>query len=355
MTTANPPSRTVIDSTQESNQYSSHTQASFTGNPMAEQIPTQVTAPRPPALPGAQAVLPDPPAQSSTSSTPLVEVIDLGKTFPARRRQPAFCVFEGLSLSIERGKFVCLLGHSGCGKTTLLNILAGLDTPTQGAVVLGGQEVTGPSLDRGVIFQHYALMPWRSVLGNIAFAVRSRWPKWSKARVNEHSREYIDLVGLTDAADKRPSELSGGMKQRVGIARGLAIQPKMLLMDEPLGALDALTRGSLQDELRRICTQTKQTSFMITHDIDEAILLADQIVLMSNGPDAVIAEVVNNPLPYSRTRESLHHEDMYYDLRNHLMDFLVTRSADVERLPRATGKGRPVPVIDLSPGSPKTA
>ena len=286
-------------------------------------------------------------APAPDAAKPLVEVINLSKTYPARRRQAAFTVFNGLSFSMQEGQFVCLLGHSGCGKTSLLNILAGLQQPSQGSVVLAGREVSGPSLDRGVIFQHYALMPWRSVLGNIAFAVKSRWPRWSKARIRAHAMHYIDLVGLKDAATKRPSELSGGMKQRVGIARGLAIKPQMLLMDEPLGALDALTRGSLQDEMRRICVETKQTSFMITHDIDEAILLADQIVLMSNGPEAVIAEIVNNPLPATRTRESLHHEAMYYPVRNHLMDFLVSRSANVPRLPVVTGKGRPAPVIDL--------
>lgn len=290
----------------------------------------------------------------TASNRPLVEVIDLCKTFPPRRRQPAFTVFEGLSLDIPTGSFVSLLGHSGCGKTTLLNILAGLDQPSSGSVVLNGRETTGPGLDRGVIFQHYALMPWRSVLGNIAFAVKSRWPKWTKARIREHSLHYIELVGLKDAAGRRPSELSGGMRQRVGIARGLAIEPQMLLMDEPLGALDALTRGSLQDELRRICTQTKQTAFMITHDIDEAILLSDRIVLMSNGPSAVVAEIVENPLSADRTRAGLHHEPMYHPLRDHLLDFLVSRSADVARLPREVGRGRPSPLVQLapSPGSP---
>ncbi len=290
-----------------------------------------------------------PPDPHPASAPPLIEVINLGLTYPARRGQPPFCVFEGLSFTIQKGKFVCLLGHSGCGKTSLLNILAGLQKPTDGAVVLAGKEVTGPSLDRGVIFQHYALMPWRSVLGNITFAVRSRYPQWSKTRGREHALKYIELVGLGEAANKRPSELSGGMKQRVGIARGLAIEPLMLLMDEPLGALDALTRGSLQDELRRIVTETQQTSFMITHDIDEAILLADRIVLMSNGPNAVIAEIVNNPLPATRTREGLHHEAMYYPLRNHLMDFLVARSAHVERTTIHPGKGRVPPIIDVQP------
>jgi nitrate/nitrite transport system ATP-binding protein len=169
-------------------------------------------------------------------------------------------------------------------------------------------------------------MPWLTVLGNIAFAVKSRWPQWSRDRVREHCQKYIDLVNLTGAEKKRPAELSGGMKQRVGIARALAIQPRMLLMDEPFSALDALTRGVLQEEVLRICAETQQTVFMITHDVDEAILLADKIVLMTNGPRAKIAEVVVNTLPRSRTRHDLHKHPHYYRIRNHLIEFLVDRS-----------------------------
>ena len=256
-----------------------------------------------------------------------IEVIDLARTFPPTARGgEAFTVFEHLHFSVRRGEFVCLIGHSGCGKTTLLNILAGLEQPDEGSVVLDGKEISGPSLKQGVIFQGYALFPWRSVMGNIAFAVRSKWPRWSRARVREHVQRYIDLVGLTGSERKKPSELSGGMKQRVGIARGLAIEPSVLLMDEPLGALDALTRGTIQDELIRIFRQTHQTAFMITHDIDEAILLADKIILMTNGPHAKVAEIVANPLPADRTRQEIHRQALYYPLRNHLMDFLVARS-----------------------------
>jgi nitrate/nitrite transport system ATP-binding protein len=164
------------------------------------------------------------------------------------------------------------------------------------------------------------------VLDNIAFAVKSRWPHWSRAEAEAHSRKYIDLVGLNDAEHKKPVALSGGMKQRVGIARAFAIHPKMLLLDEPFGALDALTRGVIQDELLKICAETRQTVFMITHDVDEAILLADRIILMTNGPRAVIAEIVVNTLPRSRTRDDLHHHPHYYRIRNHLVDFLVSRS-----------------------------
>ena len=184
----------------------------------------------------------------------------------------------------QRGEFACVIGHSGCGKTTVLNILAGLDAPSEGAVIVDGQAIEGTSLDRAVIFQSHALLPWRTVLGNVAYAVTSKWRDWDRAKVRAHAQTFIDLVGLTGAEHKRPSELSGGMKQRVGIARALSITPKIMLMDEPFSALDALTRGTLQDEVRRICLETGQTAFMITHDVDEAIYLADKIFLMTNGP-----------------------------------------------------------------------
>ena len=242
------------------------------------------------------------------------------------RRFGAASVFEDVDFAIEKGEFVCIIGHSGCGKTTILNILAGLDTASAGAVVMDNREVAGPSLDLGVVFQGHALMPWLSALGNIAFAVKSRWPQWNRVQVQLHCQKFIDLVGLTGAEHKKPSELSGGMKQRVGIARAFAIQPKMLLLDEPFGALDALTRGVIQDELLAICAATHQTVFMITHDVDEAILLADRILLMSNGPRASIAEVVANPLTKPRARHEIHHDPRYYGIRNHLVDFLVNRS-----------------------------
>ena len=242
-------------------------------------------------------------------------------------------VFADVSFTLDKGEFVCIIGHSGCGKTTILNVLAGLDTATSGTVIMDGREVAGPSLDRGVVFQSHALMPWLTVRQNIAFAVKSRWPDWKKSQVDAHVEKFVALVGLSPAIDKKPSQLSGGMKQRVGIARAFSIQPKMLLLDEPFGALDALTRGTIQDELMAIVRQTQQTVFMITHDVDEAILLADRILLMSNGNETPegyrpggIAEVVVNPLPRERTRTSLHHLDGYYALRNHIVDFLVTRA-----------------------------
>ena len=194
-------------------------------------------------------------------------------------------VFADVNFDIGKGEFVCIIGHSGCGKTTILNVLAGLDTATSGNVFMDGREVAGPSLERGVVFQSHALMPWLTVRQNIAFAVKSRWPDWSKTQVSEQVEKNVAMVGLAHAIDKKPSQLSGGMKQRVGIARAFAIEPKMLLLDEPFGALDALTRGTIQDELMGIVRETHQTVFMITHDVDEAILLSDRILLMTNGTE----------------------------------------------------------------------
>ena len=178
-------------------------------------------------------------------------------------------VFADVSFTIAKGEFVCIIGHSGCGKTTVLNVLAGLDTATSGNVFMDNREISGPSLERGVVFQSHALMPWLTVRKNIAFAVVSRWPEWSAKQVNVHVEKFVAMVGLSPAIDKKPSQLSGGMKQRVGIARAFAIQPKMLLLDEPFGALDALTRGTIQDELMTIVRDTQQTVFMITHDVED--------------------------------------------------------------------------------------
>ena len=257
-----------------------------------------------------------------------LKIEGLSKAFSADKP-----VFADVSFTIDRGEFVCIIGHSGCGKTTILNVLAGLDTASSGHVFMDGREVAGPSLERGVVFQSHALMPWLTVRKNIAFAVESRWPEWRAAQVNAHVEHFVALVGLSPASDKKPSQLSGGMKQRVGIARAFSIQPKMLLLDEPFGALDALTRGTIQDELMGIVRETQQTVFMITHDVDEAILLADRIVLMSNGSETAagyvpggIAETVHNTLPRTRTRAGLHHLDGYYELRNHIVDFLVSRA-----------------------------
>jgi len=255
-----------------------------------------------------------------------LQVEGLKKSYPGRGKSPEMTVFEHANFNIDKGEFVCVIGHSGCGKSTILNILAGLDNATDGFVFMDGKEVSGPSLERGVIFQNYSLLPWRTALQNIAFGVQARWPEWTHEKVIEHSTKYLELVGLEGAEHRKPSELSGGMRQRVSIARAFATQPQLLLMDEPFGALDALTRGVIQEELIKIWTESRQTVFMITHDVDEAILLSDRILLMSNGPKAQIAESVEVSIPRPRKRtDIIHHED-YYKIRNHLVDFLVNRS-----------------------------
>ncbi len=281
---------------------------------------------------------------STLTDAPFLRIEGLSKSYPSPDGKQAEPVFDSVNFGIQKGEFVCIIGHSGCGKTTILNVLAGLDQATSGNVFMDNREVAGPSLERGVVFQGHALMPWLSVRQNIGFAVRSKWPQWSAAQVKVHVEKYVALVGLTPAIDKNPSALSGGMKQRVGIARAFAIEPKMLLLDEPFGALDALTRGTIQDELLRICAETHQTVFMITHDVDEAILLADKILLMSNGPQARVAEIVRNSMPRDRQRATLHHDPQYYRIRNHLVDFLVARSKDLSH-----GRAPAVPPV-VEPG-----
>ena len=272
-------------------------------------------------------------------SSSLISLEGITKRY-AQRGGASVTVFENLWLRIDKGEFVCIVGHSGCGKTTVLNILAGLDRPDEGVVIVDGKEADGPALDRAVVFQHHALLPWLTVLGNVAYAVAAKHRSWTKAEVREHARRFVHLVGLAGAESKRPAELSGGMKQRVAIARALAIEPKTLLMDEPFSALDALTRGTLQDEVRRICVTTEQTALMITHDVDEAIYLADRIVLMTRGPNARIAEIVTNPLPRDRDRNSMHRMSEYYPLRNDLMDFLLGRSAAARDVPATPNRRR---------------
>ena len=254
----------------------------------------------------------------------------LSKVYPASKRgEEGLTVFDQVNLGIQKGEFTTCIGHSGCGKSTILNILAGLDSATTGAVLMGGKEIAGPSLDRAVVFQNHSLLPWKSALSNVLFAVRARHPEWSKAQAREHSLKFLELVGLNETYHRKPSQLSGGMRQRVGIARAFALQSELLLMDEPFGALDALTRGIIQDELLKIWSKTEQTVFMITHDVDEAILLSDRIFLMTNGPKARVAESVVIDIPRPRDRTTIVHHPNYYKIRNHLVDFLVKRSHEL--------------------------
>ena len=254
-------------------------------------------------------------------------------------------VFEDATFGVEKGEFVVILGHSGCGKSTIMNILAGLSDPSSGAVVMDGTEVKGPSLDRGVVFQNYSLLPWLSTLKNVTFGVAARHPEWSKAQVVEHSTNYLAMVGLEgDVIHRKPSQLSGGMRQRVSIARAFANHPKLLLLDEPFGALDALTRGTIQDELLKIWGGTEQTVFMITHDIDEAILLADRILLMTNWPFARVAESVEITIPRPRSRTEIIEHPNYYAIRNHLVQFLGKRSKEMSGNKVSDGTNSPTAV-----------
>jgi len=260
-------------------------------------------------------------------SKQFVSVEGLSKVYPSKQQDTV--VFEDVNIGIDKGEFVCIIGHSGCGKSTILNVLAGLDEPTLGAVTMDGKEVAGPSLDRGVVFQNYSLLPWLNTLDNVNFGVKARFPQWTSKEVDEHSSKFLSMVGLSEALDKKPSELSGGMRQRVSIARAFATSPKLLLLDEPFGALDALTRGVIQDELIKIWSETQQTVFMITHDVDEAILLADRILLMSNGPNARVAESVTINISRPRNRANIIEDPNYYKIRNHLVNFLINRSSDI--------------------------
>ncbi|NNU81752.1 ABC transporter ATP-binding protein [Halovulum dunhuangense] len=282
-------------------------------------------------------------------SKPFLSVENLTQRFPDSSGGTT-TVFEEASFGIEKGEFVCILGHSGCGKSTIMNILAGLAEPTSGAVVMDGREVSGPSLDRGVVFQNYSLLPWLSALKNVSFAVAARHKDWTKAQVQDHSLKYLAMVGLDgEVVHRKPSQLSGGMRQRVSIARAFANQPKLLLLDEPFGALDALTRGTIQDELLKIWAGTEQTVFMITHDIDEAILLADRILLMTNGPFARVAESVEITIPRPRSRTEIVEHPNYYAIRNHLVQFLGVRSKELAGQREGTGPNRPETVrIDLT-------
>jgi nitrate/nitrite transport system ATP-binding protein len=238
-------------------------------------------------------------------------------------------VFEDLWLSMARGEFGCVIGHSGCGKTTVLNILAGLDEPSEGAVIVDGQAIEGTSLDRAVIFQSHALLPWRTVLGNVAYAVTSKWRNWDRARVKAHAQTFIDLVGLTGAEHKRPSELSGGMKQRVGIARALAVRPAILLMDEPLSALDSQTRELLLEDFIRLLADGAMGAVYVTHNLEEAVRLADRIVVLSRRPGR-IREIV--PIAMSRAeRGAPEARAKLLSLQNELWSLIRTEAIDAER------------------------
>ena len=267
-----------------------------------------------------------------------VSIEKVGQTFDTKKGK--FVALRDIDLTIRQGEFISLIGHSGCGKSTLLNLIAGLTTPTQGHLLCDNREIAGPGPDRAVVFQNHSLLPWLTCFENVylgverVFGAANRTAgavSENKAQLSARTDAALALVGLTAAAQKRPGEISGGMKQRVGIARALAMEPKVLLMDEPFGALDALTRAKLQDELLEIVARTHSTVVMVTHDVDEAVLLSDKIVMMTNGPAATIGEVLAVDLPRPRNRVQLADSPQYLHYRKAVIDFLYTRQSHVEK------------------------
>lgn len=259
-----------------------------------------------------------------------IQIQGVEQTF--KTNKGLFPALRDIDLDIAKGEFVALIGHSGCGKSTLLNLIAGLTTPTAGVLLCANREIAGPGPERAVVFQNHSLLPWLTCFDNVHLGIERVFGKTeTKAKLKARTDAALDMVGLTHAAQKRPGEISGGMKQRVGIARALALEPKVLLMDEPFGALDALTRAKLQDELLEIVTRTQSTVVMVTHDVDEAVLLSDKIVMMSNGPAATIGEVLRVDLPRPRQRVELAESAEYQRYRKAVIDFLYTRQAHVEK------------------------
>ncbi|USD35407.1 MULTISPECIES: ABC transporter ATP-binding protein [Vibrio] len=261
-------------------------------------------------------------------SKPLLDLTQLGMRFPTPNGE--FIALKNVNLQINKGEFVSLIGHSGCGKSTVLNLVAGLHLPTDGGVIVDSREVSGPGPDRAVVFQNHSLLPWLTVYQNVELAVKQVAGGKGKHWVREQVEHYLDLIQMTQAADKKPDEISGGMKQRVGIARALALKPKVLLMDEPFGALDALTRARLQDSLMNIQAELNNTVIMITHDVDEAVLLSDKIVMMTNGPAATIGEVLEIELPRPRNRVELAENPVYQRYRQSVLKFLYEKQSKQE-------------------------
>jgi nitrate/nitrite transport system ATP-binding protein len=271
-------------------------------------------------------------------TTKFIDIVGVEQVF--KTKKGPFCALQGINLAVAKGEFVTLIGHSGCGKSTLLNLIAGLTTPTQGHMLCANREIAGPGPDRAVVFQNHSLLPWLTCFENVYLGVERVFgaankstgaASETKAQLAARTDAALALVGLTPAAQKRPGEISGGMKQRVGIARALAMEPKVLLMDEPFGALDALTRAKLQDELLEIVARTQSTVVMVTHDVDEAVLLSDKIVMMTNGPAATIGEVLSVKLDRPRNRVALADSAQYLGYRKAVIDFLYTRQAHVEK------------------------
>ena len=271
-------------------------------------------------------------------TTKYLQIQGVAQSF--KTQKGVFQALRDIDLNVAKGEFVALIGHSGCGKSTLLNLIAGLTQPTQGNLICANREIAGPGPERAVVFQNHSLLPWLTCFENVYLAVErvfgasdrvSGRASENKAQLKARTEAALQLVGLDHAAQKRPGEISGGMKQRVGIARALSMEPQVLLMDEPFGALDALTRAKLQDELLAIVANTRSTVVMVTHDVDEAVLLSDKIVMMTNGPAATIGEILQVDLPRPRSRVELAEDSRYLAYRKAVIDFLYTRQAHVEK------------------------
>jgi nitrate/nitrite transport system ATP-binding protein len=275
---------------------------------------------------------------STSLTSKYLQIQGVAQTFKTAKGN--FPALRNIDLTVSKGEFVTLIGHSGCGKSTLLNLIAGLTMPTEGTLICANREIAGPGPERAVVFQNHSLLPWLTCFENVYLGVERVFgqsgvvdgkPKEDKAQLTARTHAALEMVSLSHAAFKRPGEISGGMKQRVGIARALAMEPQVLLMDEPFGALDALTRAKLQDELLAIVANTQSTVVMVTHDVDEAVLLSDKIVMLTNGPAATIGEVLSVELPRLRSRVTLADNPAYLHYRKAVIEFLYTRQAHVEK------------------------
>ncbi|XZN92076.1 MAG: ABC transporter ATP-binding protein [Microcoleus sp.] len=288
-------------------------------------------------------------ASNGKTSTPFLSIKDVSKVYQTPKG-PAV-ILDGVNLQINEGEFICLIGHSGCGKSTLLNMIAGFNGPTEGEIALEGARITEPGPDRMVVFQNYSLLPWLTATENIHLGVENVYPDKSADEHNTIVQQHLELVGLTEASNKRPGQLSGGMKQRVAIARALATRPKLLILDEPFGALDPITREELQEELLKIWREYKITVIMITHDIDEALFLSDRIVMMTNGPAAKIGEDMHIPFSRPRNRTRIMEDPKYYELRNFALEFLFSRYAHTEGEEETETALPPLPESALRPAA----
>jgi bicarbonate transport system ATP-binding protein/nitrate/nitrite transport system ATP-binding protein len=267
---------------------------------------------------------------SSPTSADFLEFDGVAKIYPTAKG--SYTVLEDVNFSVKEGEFICVIGHSGCGKSTLLSMVSGLNKPSMGEIRLRNQPITKPGPERMVIFQNYSLLPWKTAYENVYLAVEQVYKHKSRHEKKEITLEHLELVGLSEAANKKPAQLSGGMKQRVAIARALATRPEVLIMDEPFGALDPITREEMQEELLKIWQDHRCTVLMITHDIDEALFLSDRLVMMTNGPAANIGEIIAIPFERPRNRMKLMENTQYFELRNYALDFLYRRFAHDDAL-----------------------